>query len=414
MKIAYFDCFAGASGDMILGALVDAGVSLEYLRTELAKLSLTGYELQSRKIVKGGLSGTQVLVLVEGQPEAGSADHSPGASPLQPESRRLADIQELISNSGLSATVQEKSLAIFSRLVAAEAKVHQTTSDRIYFYEVGALDAIVDIVGAVIGLEALGIDRIYCSPLQVGGGTVRCAHGILPVPTPATLELIRGYQIFTTGIQGELLTLTGAAILTTLAEPGSSLPAMTVEAVGYGAGYLDLPLPNLLRLVIGRESQEAAGYLTETVAVLETNIDDMNPQLYDYLIQRLLDLGALDVFMTPIQMKKTRPGVLLTVLCPPALVATCAAFLWRETTTIGLRWRHENRYKLPRKFTVAPTRFGPISFKISYLEGRPVQITPEYEDCKRLALEQGVPLLQVLEEARAVALTLNPEQEGQE
>ncbi len=229
---------------------------------------------------------------------------------------------------------------------------------------------------------------------------------MLPVPAPATLELVQGKPIYATGIQGELLTPTGAAILTTLASGFGPLPAMTVEAVGYGAGSLDLPLPNLLRVTIGREPLAARDYLTETVAVLETNIDDMNPQIYEHLIQRLLELGAVEVFLTPIQMKKNRPGVLLTVICLPELVESCAAFLWRETTTIGLRWRLEHRHKLARESRLAATRFGPLRFKFSYLEGRPVQVTPEYEDCKRLALEQGVPLLQVMEEARAVALTL--------
>lgn len=461
MKIAYFDGFAGASGDMILGALVDAGLSLDYLRQELAKLKLAGYELQSRPVVKGGLGGTQVLVLLTGsggtdrtttplaphhhhhqahheshhyhhhhhhhetpghqhgdlrphqhhaaawhyqQPQEGEL--SPGQTERPHEHRHLTDIRQLLAASDLSPTVKEKSLAIFTRLAEAEAKVHRTSVERIHFHEVGATDAIVDIVGAVIGLEALGVEKVYCSPLQVGGGTVKCAHGVLPVPAPATLELMRGYPIYASGIQGELLTPTGAAILTTLAAGFGPLPAMTVEAVGYGAGSLDLPIPNLLRVTIGQEALSARGQLAETVAVLETNIDDMNPQLYDYLLQRLLALGALDVFITPIQMKKNRPGVLLTVICPPAQVDTCATFLWRESTTIGLRWRLEHRYKLARETRLATTRFGQIGFKVSYFEGRPVQVTPEYDDCKRAAEEQGIPLLQVLEEARALALEL--------
>lgn len=390
MKTAYFDAFAGASGDMILGALVDAGLSLDHLRTELSRLELSGYELQSRQVVKGGLGGTQVLVRV--------------LTPQPP--RHLAEIQALITNSSLAQPVKDKSLAIFNRLAAAEAKVHRTTVEAIHFHEVGAADAIVDIVGAVLGLEALGVEKVYCSPFQVGSGTVKCAHGLLPVPAPATMELVRGAPVYATGVPGELLTPTGAAILTTLAEGFGPLPTMTVEAVGYGAGSLDLPLPNLLRVIIGREPWTSRGQLTETVAVLETNIDDMNPQLYEHLSQRLLELGALEVFLTPVQMKKGRPGVLLTLICPPDLVETCAACLWRETTTIGLRWRLEHRLKLDREIKTVATRFGPLRVKIAYLEGRPHRITPEYEDCKQIALAQGIPLLQVLEEARAAIQAL--------
>ncbi len=393
MKIAYFDCFSGASGDMILGALVDAGLSLEQLQGELARLPLSGYALTARPVVKRGLAGAQVVITLAEEPQG------------HPH-RRLADIKGLIGASSLPEAVKARSIEIFTRLAAAEARVHRIGLEEVHFHEVGAVDAILDVVGAVSGLQTLGIEKIYCSPLHLGSGTVTCAHGVLPVPAPAVLELVQGRPVYATGVQGELLTPTGAAILTTLASEFGPLPPMTVTAVGCGAGSLDPPLPNLLRLCIGETPGGAADFHTEQVAVLETNIDDMNPQLYDYLIQKMLSLGALEVFLTPAQMKKNRPGTLLSLICAPAAVEKFAAFLLEETTTIGLRWRLEQRLKAARTIREAPTRYGPVRFKVAQLGDRVVQVSPEYEDCKRLALEQGAPLREVMEEARAVALAL--------
>ena len=285
MKVAYFDCFAGASGDMILGALMDAGLGLEKLKEELAKLHLAHYDLHVKRVTKRGIGGSQAVVSVH-------EDH-------HHHHRHLHDIEEIINKSDLEESVKGKSIEIFTRLAEAEAKVHQTSIEQIHFHEVGAVDAIIDVVGAVAGLAALGIERVYCSPLHVGTGTVECAHGTLPVPAPATIELIRGKPIYSTGVEGELLTPTGAAILTTLSSGFMPMPAMTLEKVGYGAGTSEPAIPNLLRVAIGEVLDEVKGYQIEQVAVIETNIDDMNPQMYDYLIQKMLDMGALDVFLAP-------------------------------------------------------------------------------------------------------------------
>jgi uncharacterized protein (TIGR00299 family) protein len=440
MRIAYFDCFSGASGDMILGALVDAGLSLEHLKAELAKLGLSHYHLDARQVVKRGLGGTQMVIDLEGHhhgaghhekghhheeghqahdhshPHGHHHDHPHGhhehpgrearRQPHPHEHRNLHDIKNLIEASTLAEAVKQKSLHIFSRLAEAEARVHRTSIDQIHFHEVGAMDAIIDIVGAMVGFQALGIEKIYCSALHVGSGTVECAHGTLPVPAPATLDLIKGKPIYSTGVKGELLTPTGAAILTTLASGFGPMPAMRLETAGYGAGTLDPPIPNLLRVSIGEAEAARPRFQIERVAVVETNIDDMNPQLYDYLIQKILDLGALDVFLTPIQMKKNRPGTLVSVICPVEAVEKFADFLLQETTTIGLRWRVEDRFKAERSIREAQTRYGRVRFKVAQLGGQTINVSPEYEDCKRLALEKGVALREVMEDAREVALEL--------
>lgn len=390
MKIVYFDCFAGASGDMILGSLLDAGLGLEQLRGELAKLHLTHFDVQVQKVEKRGIGGSQALVHID-------QDHH------HHHHRHLHHIREIIETSDLEATIKRRSVEIFTRLAEAEAKVHRTSVDHIHFHEVGAMDAIIDVVGSVAGLSALGVERIYCSPLHVGTGTIECAHGILPVPAPATAELIKGKPAYATGVQGELLTPTGAAILTTLASDFGAMPAMTVEKVGYGAGTSDPSIPNLLRLVIGESSEEVRGYQRERVAVAETNIDDMNPQIYDYLIGRLLDMGALDVFLVPTQMKKNRPGTLLTVLCAPEKIGEFADFLLRETTTIGLRWRIDNRTTARRSIREVQTSYGTVRIKVAEVNGNTINATPEYEDCKRLALENNVPLKEIMEQARLAA-----------
>ena len=397
MKIVYFDCFAGASGDMILGSLIDTGLAVERLRSELAKLHLTHYELDAKKVTKKGIGGSQALVRID--------DHH-----HHHHHRNLDDIRQIIEKSELDDAVKLQSVRIFTRLAEAEAKVHQTTIDKIHFHEVGAMDAIIDVVGSVAGLAALGVERIYCSPLHVGSGTVECAHGTLPVPAPATAELIKGKPAYSTGVNGELLTPTGAAILTTLAFEFGPMPPMTVQQVGYGAGTSDPSIPNLLRMVIGDSSEEVQGYQLERVAVGETNIDDMNPQIYDYLIQRMLEMGALDVFLVPMQMKKNRPGTLLTFICEPHRVGEFSDFLIRETTTIGLRWRIDNRIKAYRSIKEISTKYGPVKVKVAEVDGRATNVAPEYEDCKRLALEKKVPLKEIMEQASAAAILSRGEQ----
>jgi len=332
MKIAYFDCFAGASGDMILGSLIDAGLEVEQLKGELGKLHLTNYDIGAKKVTKKGMGGTQAIVSVD---EDHHGHHH----------QNLHHIEEIIERSDLERLIKQKGIEIFKRLAEAEARVHRTTIEHVHFHEVGAMDAIIDVMGAVAGIAALGIERVYCSPLHVGTGTVECSHGTLPVPAPATIELIRGKPMYSTGVKGELLTPTGAAILTTLSCGFGPMPAMTLEKIGYGAGTSEPAIPNLLRVVIGEAGDELEAYHMEQVAVVETNIDDMDPQMCDHIIQKILDMGALDAFLAPVQMKKNRPGTLLTVICLPEMVGEFSDFLLRETATIGLRWRVDNRIK---------------------------------------------------------------------
>ena len=385
MKIAYFDCFAGASGDMILGALMDAGLPVDTLKEELDKLGLTHYDLQIKKVLKRGIGGSQAVVIVD---EDHHSHHH----------RHLSHIREIINASTLDETVKAESIRIFERIAEAESKVHRTSIEKIHFHEVGAMDAIIDVVGAVAGFAALGIQKICCSPLHLGTGTVKCAHGILPVPAPATAELVKGFPVYATGVEGELLTPTGAAILTTLASSFGPMPPMSVQNIGYGAGTADPPLPNFLRVSVGAAAEDIADCEIEHAAVIETNIDDMNPQIYEYIIAKVLEMGAMDIYLTSVQMKKNRTGTLLTVICDPLAVTKFADFLLRETTTIGMRWRTENRLKARRKIKELDTRFGPVRFKFAVLGNETINVTPEYEDCKHIALESKIPLKEIMTE----------------
>ncbi|MGD8971510.1 MAG: nickel pincer cofactor biosynthesis protein LarC [Desulfobacterales bacterium] len=392
MKIAYFDCFAGASGDMILGALVDAGLDIDELKSELAKLHLDHYDLQAQKVVKKGIGGSQVHVIID--------EHHHGHH-----HRHLADIETIINASDLEPSVKKSGLEVFNRLALAEASVHRTSVDEIHFHEVGAMDAILDVIGAVAGIHAMGIDKVMCSPLHLGSGTVECAHGTLPVPAPATAELVKGKPVFASGVQGELLTPTGAAILTTLSADFGPMPSMAVQAIGYGAGTSDPAIPNLLRVMIGKAAETIKDCDMEHVAVLETNIDDMNPQIYEYLITNVLQMGALDIYITPVQMKKNRTGMLVTLVCALEKVGQFANFLLRETTTIGLRWRSENRLKAWRRLESMETPYGRINFKIARIGKETINVAPEYEDCLRAAMERKVPLKQVMAEANKIGQT---------
>jgi len=386
MRTAYFDCFSGASGDMILGALIDAGLSPRRLREELKKLRIPTVHLRVRKVLKRGISGTQVIV--EGRSERRSH-------------RNLKEVLQIVRRSRVETEVKERSEEVFKRIASVEAKIHQIPEEEVHFHELGGLDSIVDIVGSVWGIRALGLDKIHVSKVNVGGGFVKCEHGILPVPAPATLSLMKGKPIYSSGVERELLTPTGAALLTTLGSEFGSMPRIHVERIGYGAGRDDLPHPNLLRLIVGT-SEPTSG--KETVAVIETNIDDMNPQLYDYVMEKLLAMEVLDVFITPILMKKNRPGHLLTVICPSGKLPSVAKFLFNETTTLGLRWHEEEREKTDREILPFQTKYGRVRFKLARWEGRVVNLSPEYDDCKRLALERGVPLKEVFEEARRLGL----------
>jgi uncharacterized protein (TIGR00299 family) protein len=387
MRLAYFDCFSGASGDMILGAMVDAGLSPRRLREELRKLSIPGIRLKVLRVLKNGISGTRVIV--EGK--SGNRSH-----------RNLKEMLRIIDRSHLETEVKERSREIFKRIASAEAKIHHKPMEEVHFHELGGLDSIVDIAGSVWGLRHMGIDQIHVSRVNVGTGFVKCEHGMLPVPAPATLSLMEGKPIYSSGVERELLTPTGAAILTTLGSAFGQMPLMKVERIGYGAGRDDLPHPNLLRLMIGISS---SNFGKEKVMVIETNIDDMNPQFYDYLMEKLLAMEVLDVFLTPILMKKNRPATLVTIICPFEKLPSVTEFLLRETTTLGLRWHEEERARADREILTIRTKYGPIHFKMARWESTVINLSPEYEDCKRLALKKRVPLKDLFEEAKKVAIT---------
>ncbi|HEY7652436.1 MAG TPA: nickel pincer cofactor biosynthesis protein LarC [Methylomirabilota bacterium] len=384
MRVGYFDCPSGASGDMILGALVDAGAPFDALTRELAGLGLKGYRLERQEVMKAGFRATKVDVHVD---EGGH--HHP--------ERTLAAILGLIEGGRLAPPVQERAARIFRRLAEAEARVHGTTVERVHFHDVGAVDAIVDVTGACIGLHLLGIEAVHVGALPVGGGFVQGPHGRIPVPGPATAELLKGFPTIDTGVRRELVTPTGAAVLTTLAAGAGAMPAMHVRAVGYGAGTMDLDTPNVLRLFVGETAVAAP---TETILQVETTVDDMSPQLYEPLLERLLEAGALDVFLTPVIMKRSRPGVVLTALCEPARVADLSRVLFEESSTIGVRWTAYQRERLEREIVRLATAYGPVGFKVSRLEGRVITVTPEFEDVRRIARDKGLAVREVLEQAR--------------
>jgi uncharacterized protein (TIGR00299 family) protein len=395
MKLAYFDCFSGISGDMTLGALVDAGCAVEHLRGELRGLSVAGWELTAEKVWKNGMAATYVKVKTEDQ-----SKH-----------RSLSAILEILEKSELGKRVRDRAGAIFQKLGEAEARVHDVPLEKIHFHEVGAVDALVDIVGACIGFEALGIEKFACSPLNVGGGTVKMAHGVLPVPAPATANLLQGRPTYSNGVQKELVTPTGAAIVATLCDAFGPQPRMTVSAIGYGAGTADLEgQPNVVRVMIGEAvgRVEAIGAqpelavplgFDEEIAVIEANLDDMNPQIYGYFLEKALGAGALDVYTTPVQMKKNRPGTLLTVLCRPGDTHALMELIFRETTTFGVRTYRAQRRVLPREWVSVGTEFGEVRIKVSRVNGRSLHVAPEFEDCKRAAEEKGVPLQRVIASA---------------
>jgi len=384
MKAAYFDCFSGISGDMTLGALVDAGCPLDVLRAKLQGLQVPGWQISSEKVWKNGMSATYVRVKTED-----THTH-----------RSLTTILGILGKSNLDHRVKQRASAIFTKLGEAEAAVHDLPLEKIHFHEVGAVDAIVDIVGACIGFEELGFEKFACSPLNVGGGTAKMAHGILPVPAPATARLLMGRPTYSNGVQKELVTPTGAAIVSTLCETFGPQPAMIVSAIGYGAGTVDLETqPNVLRIMVGEVAEQAIDSHGGTIRVLEANLDDMNPQIFGYLLEKALAAGALDVYGTPVQMKKSRPGTQVTILCKPEDEAKFQEMLFAETTTLGVRSHLVERRALPREFVNVSTRFGEIRIKIAREDGRVQHASPEFEDCRKLAEEKNVPLREVMEQA---------------
>ena len=376
MRIAVVEPFAGASGDMLLGALVDAGVALEALRAGLARLGVAGWTLDAETVMRRGLRATQVHVGVD-----------PAVRLVH-----YADVERVLAASSLEERVKGDSLRVFQRIFDAEARVHGATRETVHLHEMGNLDTLVDIVGAVVGLRALGVERLFCGPLPSGRGTIRTAHGLLPAPGPAVMELLKGAPMRYMDVEGELVTPTGAAILTTLAE-GAAFPPLTVQATGYGAGTKDFGFANVLRLVVGETP--AAGLAVERVSLLETQIDNMSPEWYDHAVRRLFEAGALDVVLTAVQMKKGRPGTLLSLVCRPEQAEALAALLLTETMTLGVRRQDLDRYCLPREMVTVQTRFGPLAAKVAHLPDGRRRVAPEYEACHRAAEAHGVPLWEV-------------------
>jgi pyridinium-3,5-bisthiocarboxylic acid mononucleotide nickel chelatase len=382
MRAIYFDCFAGISGDMMIGALLDLGLDLESLGAQLSSLGLGGYQIKCEQVKRSSIAATKFDVAVD-----------EGKQPA----RTLSDIREIIDRSELSGGIKARALRVFERLAEAEAHVHATTPDRIHFHEVGAVDSIIDTVGAMIGLEMLGVERFYCSALRLGRGSVETAHGLLPIPAPATAELLRGIPVYAGDLEGEFVTPTGAAIVSTLCEQFGPLPEIEIARTGYGAGTRDpAGFPNALRLVLG-EVRKARPHAKEdgSVFVIETNIDDMNPQVFGFIMERAFALGALDVFMVSAQMKKSRPGVLLTVLCEPERLEPIMGMLLAETTTLGVRYYEAKRRVLERAIETVETRYGRVRIKVARDGARTLHFQPEYDDCARLAEQSNDPLFEV-------------------
>ncbi|HZQ91899.1 MAG TPA: nickel pincer cofactor biosynthesis protein LarC [Terriglobales bacterium] len=470
MRIAYLDCFSGISGDMFLGALLDAGVPVELLERTVAALNI-GARLEVHRVLRGGISATKVDVCVHGQKDlprdeflrahehshdSHSArpdwrerenqrrhehlhehhhDHFPlhhhhnaaqqGAAPVEharqhhdhAHGRNLGEIKQIIAAAPISQSARKTSIAIFEALGAAEARIHNAAIDTLHFHEVGAADALVDIVCAAVGSEALNVDEWVCSPLNVGGGTVKCAHGVFPVPAPATVELLRDAPVYSSGVNLELVTPTGAAIVKVLASRFGAFPAMQNPRAAYGAGTRDIAgQANVVRLTIGESAeashvvqQKAEGAEQDVVTVLEATLDDLSPQVFAYVMERALAEGALDAFATPVQMKKNRPGTLLTVLCRPTDAARITKLLFAESTTLGVRMRDERRQVLARRSVSVTTPWGDVRMKVANLNGAIANAAPEYEDCRRVAAEHRVPLKQVMQEAMRAYLNANPD-----
>jgi len=460
MRIAYLDCFSGISGDMFLGALLDAGVPAELLEKTVETLGV-GARLEVSRVNRSGISATKVDVYSHGEKDlpreefeksrsqeskSGSQEsgvgsqhrvgaelrsamdgaetrpHTPAAEEHGHEhdhkhghGRGLKEIREIIRGAqGISERAKGTATAIFENLGAAEAKIHHVPIEKVHFHEVGAVDALVDICCAAVGAEALQVEEWICSPLNVGGGTVVCAHGTFPIPAPATLELLKDAPVYSSGPQKELVTTTGAAIAKTLAKRFAEFPSMKVAATGYGAGTRDFPgYPNVLRLTVGESGAEAHAAAEEAIAVLEASIDDLNPQVFGYVMDRALAEGALDAFGTQLQMKKNRPGMLLTVLAKPSDAERLAKLIFAETSTLGVRIRQEQRRALGRRWVSVQTRWGEVRMKVASLNGSITNYAPEYEDCRKIAGEQHLPLKSVMQEAIRVYLAgAEPHQHG--
>jgi uncharacterized protein (TIGR00299 family) protein len=416
LTILYFDCFSGAAGDMILGALLDAGLPLDDLRHALGSLAIDRDAVWTERVIRAGITATQFHVRGEGPPidhahdheratasprssrAAHSHSHPTGEGPTSDMAhharhRSLSDVERLIDESALVPEGKRRAKALFRRLAETEASIHGTAIDQVHLHEVGALDSIIDIVGTVYALDALGIDRITASPLNVGGGTISSAHGLYPVPAPATTLLLKDVPVYSGPQNTELVTPTGALLVSAFAESYGGVPPMRLQRVGYGAGSHDFPRsPNVLRVLIGEDDHASS---LHTVTVIETEIDDMNPQIFGMLIDKLMGAGALDVFYTSVQMKKNRPGTLLSILAPPDAREQLTSIVFRETTTIGVRFTEAKRECLDRETIAVDTEFGPVAIKVARRNGEILNASPEFEDCARIAAERGRPVKDV-------------------
>jgi pyridinium-3,5-bisthiocarboxylic acid mononucleotide nickel chelatase len=403
VTLLYFDCFSGAAGDMIVGALIDAGVPLADVRHALGSLAVSPEAVWTDRVVRAGISATKFCVQGEETAQEDAAHSEPareahahshgGTAVATHQHRSLPEIFRLIDGSALSGAGKDRAKALFEKLGEVEAAIHGTSLDAVHLHEVGALDSIVDIVGTVYALEALGVQQVVSSPLNLGGGTVRSSHGVYPIPAPATLQLLQGAPVYAGRQKSELVTPTGALIVTAYASSFGPVPAMTVKRIGYGAGSRDfVDAPNVLRVLIGEADATAPSH---QVVTIEAEIDDMNPQIFGLLMDRLLQDGALDVFYTPIQMKKNRPGTLLTVIAAPQARERLTSIVFRETTTIGVRYREMTRECLDREIVTVTTTLGPVRMKVARRDGVIFNAAPEFEDCVKLATEHGRPLKDV-------------------
>jgi len=391
MKILYFDCFSGVSGNMILGAMVDAGIDIKALKKELKKLDLHGYSLKVSKVKRKGIKGTKVDVIVDKKKHLHHTHYK--------------DIKRLIERSKLPEKIKEDSLSIFKNIAEAEAKIHRTSVDNVHFHEVGAVDSIVDVVGTSICISLLNPDTILSSPINTGKGMVKTEHGLLPVPAPATTEMLKGFPSYSSDIEFELATPTGVGIITAMAKASNTIPVMKTNVIGYGAGSKDFSdSPNLLRIMIGEGYSPSE---QDSITVIESNIDDMNPQFYDHIMNRIFDAGALDVFLTPIIMKKNRPAVKITLLSDNDNVNKLADILLKETTSFGLRMYKTERIKLEKEIKTVKTEYGSTKVKIGKKNGKIINIAPEYEDCKRIANERGISIREVYEKVKSATRIKN-------
>ena len=388
---------------MNLGAMVDLGVDQKYLVQELSRLHLSGYKIEFSREKKKGIEGTRTHVILDDRHQHG---HNHGHDHATHENRNFEDIKTIIDSSHLSDPVKTLSKKMFLRIAEAEAMVHGTTIDRIHFHEVGAVDSIVDIVGAAICFEKLKVDKVVCTPIELGGGFVQCRHGIIPVPAPATVEILKGIPVKTGGVQFETTTPTGAAILATIVDEYIVQGDFVFEKTGYGIGYRDLDIPNVLRVSLCCDSSPIKDLQPRKAVVIECNLDDMNPEHYDFVFERLFDAGADDVFLTQTLMKKSRPGVLISVVCPLDIEEKVIQTLLMETTTLGVRKYTVDKLAIKRDFIKVSTKFGDITLKTGHLDGKCIKAKPEYEECKKCALMHNVPIQRVVEE---VLKQFNPE-----